>query len=201
MFHVTLLRTMSVCALLSGLSLLGGCTLGRSPQTDFYMLASPAEVSIPDEHVVISGPRVAIGPVIVPAYIDRPQLFIRDGNSVSVQLSEFKQWSEPMSDGITRVLCDTLSATLVPRNGQAFPLRAPLQAQWKISVDIARLDGAPGGDVMLDAGWSLTNANGNEVRSGRFVRRTSAGDSMITLVQAHSDLLAAFGNALGKLIP
>ncbi|MEG1610641.1 MAG: PqiC family protein [Bilophila sp.] len=187
--------------LLGGLVLLGGCSLGRSPQTEFYMLASPAEMRVPDERVAVSGPRVAIGPVIIPAYIDRPQLFLRNGNSVHVQLADFRQWSEPMSDGITRVLCDALSASLAPRHGQAFALRAPLQAQWKLSVDIARFDGAPGGEVMLDAGWTLQNADGNEVRSGRFVRRTPAGDSTITLVQAHSDLLAAFGSTLGKMIP
>ena len=182
--------------------LIGGCSsLGRSPRPDFYMLSSPAEAHIPHERNITTGPRVAVGPVTIPGYLDRPQLFVREGNSVNVRLEEFNQWSEPLGDGITRVLCDAATMRLASRNGTAFPLRAALQPQWRISVDIARLDGAPGEDVILDAGWSLNDEQGNIVRSGRFTRRIPAGDDLSSMVEAGSTLLARVGAELGAMIP
>ena len=182
--------------------LLGGCSLGRSPRTTFFMLASSAESQLKATQENVTGPRVAIGSVVIPGYLDRPQIFIRDGNSVLVELEEFNQWSEPFGNGVTRVLCDAVSATLAPRKGLAFPMRSPLEPQWRVSVEINRFDGAPGGEVMLDAGWTLINAtSGNEIQSGRFVERTPAGQTLTSLVQAHSTLLGRFGQHLGTLIP
>ena len=71
---------------LAGLLTAGGCSLGRSPRPDFYMLSSPVENVVQSGKEKISGPRVAIGPVSIPGYLDRPQLFLRDGNDVKVEL-------------------------------------------------------------------------------------------------------------------
>ena len=187
---------------LFGLLAASGCSpFGRSPRPDFYVLSSPAENAVEPGHEAVAGPRVAIGPVTIPAYLDRPQIFLRDDNQVKVHLEEFNQWSEPFGDGVTRVLCEAVSASLAPRKGLAFPMRSPQQAQWRIAVDIARFDGAPNGDVVLDAGWSLVNGLGEELRSGRFVQRAPAGPDITSLVQAHSALLAQFGAVLGKIVP
>ena len=72
---------------LAGLLTAGGCSLGRSPRPDFYMLSSPVENVVQSGKEKISGPRVAIGPVSIPGYLDRPQLFLRDGNDVKVELA------------------------------------------------------------------------------------------------------------------
>ena len=161
---------------LAGLLTAGGCSLGRSPRPDFYMLSSPVENVVQSGKEKISGPRVAIGPVSIPGYLDRPQLFLRDGNDVKVELAEFNHWSEPFGEGVTRVLCDAVSASLTPRKGLASPMRSQQPFQWRIAVDIARFDGAPNGSVILDAGWSLVNESGEELKSGRFVQEWCGKD-------------------------
>ena len=186
---------------LAGLLTAGGCSLGRSPRPDFYMLSSPVENVVQSGKEKISGPRVAIGPVSIPGYLDRPQLFLRDGNDVKVELAEFNHWSEPFGEGVTRVLCDAVSASLTPRKGLASPMRSQQPFQWRIAVDIARFDGAPNGSVILDAGWSLVNESGEELKSGRFVQHAPAGPDIPSMVQAQSALLAQFGAALGHMIP
>ena len=85
------------------------------------MLSSPAENSVLSGKEKISGPRVAIGPVAIPGYLDRPQLFLRDGNDVKVELAEFNHWSEPFGEGVIRVLCDAVSASLAPRKRAGLP--------------------------------------------------------------------------------
>lgn len=137
----------------------------------------------------------------IPGYLDRPQLFLRDGNDVKVELAEFNHWSEPFGEGVTRVLCDAVSASLTPRKGLASPMRSQQPFQWRIAVDIARFDGAPNGSVILDAGWSLVNESGEELKSGRFVQHAPAGPDIPSMVQAQSALLAQFGAVLGQMIP
>ena len=68
-------------------------------------------------------------------------------------------------------------------------------------MDIARFDGAPNGSVILDAGWSLVNESGEELKSGRFVQHAPAGPDIPSMVQAQSALLAQFGVVLGQMIP
>ena len=46
---------------LAGLLTAGGCSLGRSPRPDFYMLSSPVENEVQTGKEKISGTRVAIG--------------------------------------------------------------------------------------------------------------------------------------------
>ena len=54
---------------------------------------------------------------------------------------------------------------------------------------------------MLDAGWSLVNESGEELKSGRFVQHAPAGPDIPSMVQAQSALLAQFGAVLGQMIP
>lgn len=191
-----LLSLLALC----GMTLLGGCALGRSPRPNFYMLSSPAENAIQPGQSRITGPRIAVGPVTIPGYLDRPQLFLRTGNDVQVELAEFNHWSEPLAEGVTRVLCDAVTASLAPQNGMAFPMRSTQSVDRSISVDITRFDGAPNGIVTLDAGWSLLDAHGGEIRTGRFIRQASAGPDINSMVRAQSELLASFGAELGKMV-
>lgn len=183
------------------LSVLMGCA--RSPATQFYMLFSPGTAPEMKPYASVSdfrtaGPRVAVF-ITVPAYLDRPQMVIRRGNNVDVQIEAYHEWSEPMADGVTRVLCEGLSASLASRGGAVFPLRSAMPADWRISVDVTRLDGAPGGEAVLDALWSLSSARDSPdtpVASGRFVSCMEAGNDMNALVAAQSILLARFAQAL-----
>ena len=162
------------------------------------MLSSPVENVVLSGKEKISGPRVAIGPVSIPGYLDRPQLFLRDGNDVKVELAEFNHWSEPFGEGVTRVLCDAVSASLTPRKGLASPMRSQQPFLWRIAVDIARFDGTPNGSVILDAGWSLVNESGEELKSGRFVQHAPAGPDIPSMVQAQRSLRRGEGTFLQK---
>ena len=93
------MRCRAVLAIASTLVLLAaGCA---SKPARFYTLsatatpaATPADLS------------VAVGPVSVPAAVDRPQIVARVGPN-QVQLDEFNRWDAPLSSAIARVVADT----------------------------------------------------------------------------------------------
>ena len=114
-------------------------------------------------------------------------------------MAEFNHWSEPFGEGVTRVLCDAVSASLTPRKGLASPMRSQQLFLWRIAVDIARFDGTPNGSVILDAGWSLVNESGEESVADVFAQDAPfAGPDIPSMVQAQSVLLAQFGAVLGR---
>lgn len=196
-------RSFLCAAALAATLPLAGC--GRSPSTNFYMFSPLAPVAAPLSSSdrassavagVEAGPQVAVI-VGIPAYLDRPQMVVRGDNGVSVRLGDYHQWSEPVGDGVTRVLCDRLCAALAPVRGLAFPLRSALPADWRISVDIARLDGSPGGEATIEALWTLGPAQGAaETAAGRFVSRIPVGNDMAALAEAESILIVRLAETL-----
>lgn len=182
--------------------LTSGCgSIGRSPSSSFYVLVS--EISTATRAVDLgqfTGPRVTIGPVILPGYLDRNQMFMRADNAVNVDIAEFHLWGEPLSEGIVRVLCETVSLGLVPQRGLAVPWRATVPSEWQIRVDINRFDGAPGHKVVLDATWLVYNKHNEIVRQGYFSDSLPAGDSIREMVATQSHLMTHLGDELAKII-
>lgn len=186
---------------LAGLLTADGCSLGHNPRPDSYTPSFPVENAVQSDREKISGPRIAIGSVSILGYLNRPQLSLYDGNDVKVELAEFNHWSEPFGKGITRVLCDTMFASLTPREGLASPTRSQQPFQWRITVGIARLDSASNGNVILDVGWNFVNESDEESRSGRFMRHAPADPDIPPIVQTQSTLPVQFGAAPGQMIP
>lgn len=186
----------SPCLLLCVL-LLSGCGLGRTQPSTFHVLNTGLE---PVPVVTrITGPRVAVGPVTLPGYLDRNPIFVRPADNpaaTEVQIREFALWSEPLTDGVARVICESLSRRLGPSDGMAFPLHAAIPPTWRLSIDVARLDGAPGSMVTLEAGWTLSTALGDVFAMGRFVRSAPCGPELADMIRVQSLLLEQFGEAL-----
>jgi uncharacterized protein len=99
---------------LCGVALLGlsGC-LGSTPPTHFYLL--PPLTSGDTASPASAGQRevtLAVGPVTVPPYLDRPQIVTRTSRA-KLTLADFEQWAGPLADTTARVLSEDL-ALLIP---------------------------------------------------------------------------------------
>ena len=138
----------AVLALLLLLSL-AGCL--SSPAVHFYVLASPegGEPSASDR--AADGPRVAIMPVALPGYLQRPQMVVRRGDDVDIRIEDYHRWGEELSLGIARILSLTMTRDMRASRGVAMPLRTGAPADYRVQVEIRRFEGAPGGNVHLEA--------------------------------------------------
>ncbi len=175
-----------------------GCGFHSSPQTLYYVLNSSASFSSSPsaERNKANGSRIAVGPVIIPGYLDHERIFVREDGRTQVRLEDYHHWGEPLDEGISRVLCNVLSSSPKQRNSIVFPLRAAMSPDWRISVDITRFDGAPGETVELDAAWIIASPEGTPVVQGRFSRLLAAGNSVPTMVEAQGKLLEMLGHDL-----
>ena len=186
---------------LSGLAVLAlcACSIGqRSPEARYYVLALPAASAPADGARDVTGPRVGIGPVSLPNYLDRQQIFIRQSGSTDVMLEEYDRWGEDLGDGVSRLLVESVSARLAAVGGTALPMRANAPLDRRIGVNVNRFDGAPGAEVVLDADWGVYTPQGDILREGHFLARTQSAPGIDGLVRAHGELLARFGDVLAE---
>ncbi len=173
-------------ALLAG-TILAGC--GTSPTAQYYTLsvdAAAPTAAAPNQ------PSIAVGMVTLPEAVDRPQLVVRTGAN-EVRLEEYHRWAAPLKSELSRVLAGNLArATGNPRI-YAYPESASLAADYRLLVDFQRFDGAPGGEVTVDALWTVAAANGDIVRTGHASVREQVGGA------SYADLAAAYSRALSSL--
>lgn len=172
-----LLLTLALAATLTGCSF--PAQLRSSPSVHYYVLSSPLPPGSASEAASIG-----VLPVTLPGYLSRQQIVLRDTDDVSITINEYDRWGESLSQGISRVLCDTLAIKGVP----ALPLRTGAKVTDKLMLDVRRLDGPLGGDVVFDVVWRLQR-DGEVLNSGHMVKRRPAGDDLESLVNAQSLLV------------
>ena len=87
---------------------------------------------------------VAVGPVRIPDYLDRPQSVTRTGNN-ELKLSEFHRWAWSLAADISRVLVENISGFL-PADGVSVTRWTPYRgsrvpAFLRIEVLVSRFEG------------------------------------------------------------
>ena len=180
------MRSATLLALVVAVAVAGGCA--SSPRTDFYNLSRVAQATgaAPADYAV------AVGPVTVPATVDRPQMVVRKGPN-QVAFEEYHQWGAPLQDEIGRVVAGNLSTLLGTPRVAVFPRNTVEGARYRVAVDVTVFDTTPGEGAALDALWSVRSTKDGAVRGGRTTVTEAAKDG------GHAALVAAHDRALGKL--
>ena len=183
------------------LLLLVGCA--SSAPSRYYVL-SPlmGEGKVTPEASCVS---VGIGPIKLPEYVNRPQIVTRTTPNELV-LSYFDLWAEPLSDSVPRTLAENVSRLLCTKEVVLFPWKPSRVPDYRVEVELLKMDGTLGRTVSLEAWWSVSSG----AEKARVTRKSSysepvAGQDYEALVQAHSRALAALSRdiagALRELPP
>jgi uncharacterized lipoprotein YmbA len=194
------LRILLLAALLSG----AGCAGERGASPRFYLLTPMAAPSAASAPAALDGAAtIGIGPVRIPAYLDRPQIVTRRGRE-EIDLAEFDRWGEPVAEGLPRAIADNLAVLMPGENIALFPWAGSRPIRHRVLIDVTRFDGTPGGDVVLDARWRVLAADRQELVVRRSVlSEATGGPGYPALVAALSRSLAALSreiaSALGSL--
>jgi len=182
---------------------------GKSAPTDFYML-SPLSPSQAGTSTATKDSRIHIGivTVVVPEYLDRNEIVLNLDNT-AYQLAEFNQWAEPLSNNLTRVLEENLTNLLHNESIDVFlAAESSIPLDYRLEVDVIRLDGNLGDKVTLVAQWALLEGEEDDLKLMRRSKyqETAADNTYKALVLAKSrmieklsrDMAAAIKKALAK---
>jgi len=143
---------------------LAGCLGGRSAPTNFYML-SPLSPSRAGSFPAAAEARIHIGleTVGVAEYLNRNEIVVNLDNTV-YRLAEFNQWAEPLSNNLTRVLEENLTNLLRDDSIDVIlAAQSSIQLDFRLEVDVIRLDGNLADKATLVAQWALLEAEEDDL--------------------------------------
>ena len=182
------------------LLLLAACSgglLGKGTEepTRFYQLHATAASSLLQGRLKAAEEPVAIalGVDTFPEYLARSQIVTKSSDN-KLELAQFHHWAEPLQRNFTRVLVTNLSVQLSTDRIYVFPWRKNRPTDYEVLVDVAGFEGEFGGDVLLQARWSIFDAKGRKLlyTAGlRFIEAAGAKD--------YEAYVAAMSRAVGEL--
>jgi len=193
-------RSTCLVFILGILLILTGCA--STAPTKFYRLTSEVtpdityNADIPDRNFSIG-----VGPVTVADYLDRPQIVTRTGRN-GIKVSDFNKWAGSLESDILRVLAENLSTLLDTRHVYSHPWKSYVPLNYRVEVDITRIEATADGDVMLKASWRISAGKENTLiimDSGSF-REQTGGTDYSSMVAAKSRALADLSRVIAASI-
>ena len=155
-------RLTSIAAVSLLVALAAGCA---SPMSRFYTLSAanaPAAAS--------STLSIVVGPVSVPAVVDRPQIVVTTGPN-QVRPEEFNRWASPLQNNISRVVAENLVALLGTPRVILFSQTLGGDVDYRAAIEVQRFESAPGEPqrgCRLDGkprqGWQVTDGPHHRAR-------------------------------------
>jgi len=184
---------------------LAGCA--STVPSKFYTLTPMKASDGPPSDIPFEGGSIlAVGPVRLPDYLDRPQIMTRsEGNEV--RMNETERWAGSLVGDVAQVLIENLSVLLAVRSVavvQWTPARQSMVPfRNRLEVDVLRFEGSAGGEVVLKARYALFGPDGRKVISAgeSIVREPVGGTDYGALTAAMSRALAAFSREVAAAIP
>jgi len=152
----------------------------------FYTLSAAASAPA----ATTSNLSVVVGPVTVPAVVDRPQIVVTTGPN-QVRLEEFNRWAAPLQNSIARVVAENLVSMLGTPRVMLFSQALGVDVDYRAAIEVQRFESVPGEASTLDAVWTVSRTKDGKSQTGRTtVREVPSDKGYDSLASAHSRGLA-----------
>lgn len=171
---------------------LAGCA---SSPAHFYTLSATAPAGTAASKIA-----VAVGPVSVPAAVDRPQIVVStSANQVAVD--DFNRWAAPLQDNLARVIAENLVALLGTPRVTLFPQTLGAEADYRVQIEVRNFESVPGKSAALDAVWTVRRTRDGKTETGRTSARENVdGDGYEALAAAHSRGVARLSRDIADVV-
>jgi uncharacterized protein len=170
-----------------------GCA---SSPSRFYTLSTTATTATDPQ----TGCTVSVGPVSVPAAVDRMQIVVRTGPN-QVFINEFDRWASPLKGDIARVVAANLASQLGTPQVTVFPTSSSADASYRVVIDVLRFESELDKAATLDALWTVSSTKSGQARRNRTtVTEPTQGTDYASLVAAHSRALGRLSSDIAAII-
>ena len=172
---------------------LGGCA--TSPPARYYTLAPLQPPAVKAASVPTF--TVAVGPVIMPDLLQRPQIATRT-NDQQISFSDSHKWAGTLADETKRVLVVNLNGLLAGKRAAVTTDDMAIDPDFRVVVNINRFDGLPGGSVWLNAVWTIKEQKGKMAMAVNqsVIEEQVSGPEYPDLVSAHSRAIGQLSRAI-----
>jgi uncharacterized lipoprotein YmbA len=165
--------------------LIAGCV--SSPESRFFTLNATMNHAVESSSL-----SVVVGPVSVPAAVDRPQIVVSTGPN-QVRVDDYNRWASPLQSNISRVVADNLASILGTPRVTVFPQALVATADYQAAVEVQSFGSALGEAATLDAVWTVRRIKDGKLRVGRTTVREPASE------RGYDALAAAHSRAAARL--
>ena len=143
---------------------------------------------------------VAVGPVTIPADVDRPQIVVTVSPN-RLRLEEFDRWAAPLQNDIARAVAANLAAALgTPRVTLASQPVTPT-VDYRAVIEVQRFESVLGEAATLDAVWAVSRTKDGKLQTGRTtVREATPDGSFDALAAAHSRAVGRLSQDLANAV-
>lgn len=193
-------RTPLYLILIAALAASLAACLSRSPPARFYTLHA-GESSEDAGSIAIGSAWVGIGPIGLPAYLDRPQIVTR-GEGHRLVVHEFDRWADPLKGRVMRVLMEDLVGLSESKRVVPYPWPSDFRPDRRVMGEIDAFESGPDGEVLLRVRWLIQAPGGSpvgEVHTGEYREPAAAGD-FDAMVAAMSRALARWSRDIATAL-
>lgn len=170
-----------------------GCA--STPAARYYTLSVATESAATSSDL-----SVVVGPVSVPAEVDRPQLVVSAGPN-QMRVDEFNLWASPLQDNIVRVVAQNLVVLLGTPHVTVFPQTLNADVGYRVAIEVQRFDSALGEAATLDAVWTVRRAKDGRTERGRTTAREAVQEkSYEALAAAHSRAVTRMSQDIATVV-
>jgi len=175
-------------------AILTGCA--SSPSSKFYQLNPVQSITLVSDVSPYHGLVIAIGPVRIPDYLDRPQIVTRAGKD-ELKLSEFDRWAGSLESDVNRILVEDISSLLPADRFSVVRwvpyLESQVPTSYRVEVLVDRFEGTLGDSALLKAQWRVF------AQDRRLLLQKESRISEQTNGSSYDALVAALSSALERL--
>jgi uncharacterized protein len=165
--------------------LIAGCV--STPESRFFTLNATMSRAVESSSL-----SVVVGPVSVPAAVDRPQIVVSTSPN-QVRVDDFNRWASPLQSNISRVVADNLGSILGTPRVTVFPQTLSTTADYQAAVEVQSFGSALGEAATLDAVWTVRRVKDGKLQVGRTTVREPASE------RGYDALAAAHSRAVARL--
>jgi uncharacterized protein len=184
-------RHLAALTVITCLALGAGC---RSSPSHFYTLSATATPT-----TIPSSLSIAVGPVSVPAVVDRPEIVVSKGPN-ELWLDDSNRWASPLQDNLSRAVAENLVAILGTPRVSLFPQTSSPGADYRVAIDVRRFESTPGKTAILDAFWTVRRKDGNTQTGRTDVTEEVHGTNYDALAAAHSRAVTTLSQDIAQAI-
>jgi uncharacterized lipoprotein YmbA len=181
-----IIRLLALMVLVLGLA---GCFRSGRPD-QFYMLRA-VETGHPGAVPASGGPLIGLGPIRIPAYLDRPQI-VTAVSEQEYKLSDDHRWAERLDVTLARVSAENLASLIPTDRIVSYPWPREARPDIQVAINVQEMHMDRKGQARLEALWTLRQGK-DLALSRKFSCRlpVKAGD--------YSGMVEAESQCLGRL--